>query len=250
MRFEPFDLTELQDAALLDRVDTKYIIGLHQLYAILPNVERDYRVLTIHTARLHAYQTLYFDTRDFTIYRQHHNGVASRYKVRARRYLDSDLAFLEVKHHTNRKRTVKTRLPIPDIETRLRGQSMEFIGEHTPFDPRELEPKLWNHYTRITLVSRHRPERVTIDTNVEFGWRDDCTMLPGLVIVEVKQARLSQDSEFIQHMRRLGIRPMSYSKYTAGVYSLYKPMKLNNFKAQIRQVNKIMQGEFEREFAY
>jgi hypothetical protein len=250
MPYEPFSLADLQDAALLNRVDTKYVIGMSQLLSILPALSDHYRVLTINDRRLHAYQTLYFDTRDFTIYEQHHNGVASRYKVRARKYVDTDVAFFEIKWHTNQKRTIKSRLPIPDITTHLNGQSVAFAQLHTPFDPCSLEPKLWNDYGRMTLVSKHRAERVTIDVRIKYRWQGRYATLPGIVIVEVKQARFSQDSELIQHVRRLGIRPLSYSKYTAGVYSLYDNVKTNNFKPQIRQVNKIIQGEVKHANTY
>ncbi len=249
--FDTISLAELQqEAALLDRVDTKYIIGMDQLYAILPKLSEHYRALTINDTRLHAYQTLYFDTSGFTFYEQHHNGVASRYKVRARKYLDTDMAFFEIKHRTNQHRTIKSRLPIPDVMTRLDDQLAEFTLEHAACNPDRLEPKLWNEYVRLTLVSRDRPERVTLDMNLRFRWHGAYTDLPGVVIVEVKQARRSQATALIRQMRQSGIRPFSYSKYAAGVYSLYDGVKINNFKAQMRQVNKVIQRMFGYESAF
>jgi SPX domain protein involved in polyphosphate accumulation len=82
-------------------------------------------VLEINGARLHHYQTLYFDTRDFALYSQHHNGQRARYKVRVREYLDSEMAFLEVKRKTNQNRTIKSRLQtpgaVPEIDERAGG---------------------------------------------------------------------------------------------------------------------------------
>ncbi len=95
----------------------------------------------------------------------------------------------------------------------------------------------------MTLVSKDRPERLTLDLNVEFGWEQASRSLDGVVIAEVKQAEFSQQSPFIQQMRRQGIRPLSFSKYTAGVYHLYNHVKINNFKSQIRQVNKVIERE-------
>lgn len=249
MRFEPLGLSDIQEAALLDRVDTKYVFGLNDLSTLMTEMTDAYRVLTIDQTRLHAYQTLYFDTSDFMIYEQHHNGVGSRYKVRARKYVGTDAAFFEVKHRTNQKRTIKTRLPIADVDLALSEPVMDFLHANTPFDAHTLAPKLWNDYLRITLISKQRPERVTLDVNLEYRWAEHCIALPGIVIAEVKQARLSYESAFISHMRRLGIRPLSYSKYTAGVYSLYDTVKANNFKAQIRRINQVIQGHSEHGFA-
>lgn len=241
-QFESITLSEIKEAALLDRVDTKYMMGVDQLTAILPQVSPFYRALTINNIRLHAYETLYFDTNDFSFYEQHHNGVSPRFKVRERKYVDTDLTFLEVKHRTNQRRTIKSRLPINDVAMNLNDQLTEFASEHVHCETNPLESKLWNDYQRMTLVSKDQPERVTIDVNLKYRWQDAYAELPGLVIVEVKQAKQSQSSPFITQMRQLGIRSTSYSKYVAGVYSLYQGVKTNNFKPQMRMVNKVMKG--------
>ncbi len=248
--FEPISLSEIQDAALLNRVDTKYIIGMDQLCAILPQLVGDYRVLSINNTCLHNYRTLYFDTRAFMFYNQHHNRLASRYKVRVRKYVDTNIAFFEIKHRTNQSRTIKSRMSIPDLVTHLADPLIEFAHQHTTRAADALEPKLWNEYVRMTLVSKLRPERVTLDMNLRYQWKSDFVALPGLVIVEIKQLQHSQSAEIIQQMRRLNARPQSYSKYTAGVYSLYEDVKRNNFKSQIRVVNKVMQGMSQYEFAH
>lgn len=242
--FQPVSLAEIQASALQDRVDTKYVISICALCQVLQQVTSEYRVLEINGVRLNRYRTLYFDTPDFALYRQHHNGFGSRYKVRERCYVDSNLAFLEIKHRTNRARTIKSRIPIPDIALQIDGVMDDFVSTHMPFPANNLEPKLWNDYTRITLVSKKRVERVTLDLNVRFSWGDVRRNLPGIAIVEIKQDRLSSQSEFVFWLRRMGIRPMSYSKYAAGVYMLYQGVKLNNFKPQILQMNKMLQKAY------
>ncbi|MCC6894597.1 MAG: polyphosphate polymerase domain-containing protein [Anaerolineae bacterium] len=249
LSFEPLGLADIQEAALLDRVDTKYVFAVNELPSLLAEMTAAYRVLTIDEARLHTYRTLYFDTDDFSIYEQHHNGFGSRYKVRARKYVGTDTAFFEIKHRTNQKRTIKTRLPIADVDLALSKQAAVFLQANTPFDAERLAPKLWNDYQRVTLVSKGRPERVTLDVNLEYHWEDASIALPGVVIAEVKQDRLSYESPFIMHMRHMGIRPLSYSKYTAGVYSLYEHVKANNFKVQIRRINQLTQGISQHEWA-
>jgi hypothetical protein len=236
-------LSEMASVSLLDRIDTKYVFGTSQLCSILPQIIGQYRVLDIQQKRISRYRTLYFDTHDFTIYHDHHNGAGSRYKVRARKYLDSNLSFFEVKFKNNRRRTIKSRLPIPDVIPGIDEHVNDFVDSHTPFEANALEPKLWNDYLRITLVSKPHEERLTLDLNVDFGWGENHYSLLGIVIAEVKQPAFSQDSDFIQYMRRLGIRPISFSKYTGGVYHLYDHIKTNNFKPQMRRMDKVMQQE-------
>lgn len=241
--FEPIDLAAMQHVSLLDRIDTKYLLGYSQLMHILTALQPHYRVLCIRGMRVHRYQTLYFDTPDFELYRQHHNGVSSRYKVRARRYVDSNVSFFEVKHKTNQNRTIKSRLPIAELITRIDGETDVFLDTQIPFDPDTLEPKLWNDYQRITLVGKQHAERVTLDINQSFSWAERTRPLPGLVIAEVKQDSLSQHSPFIQQMRRLGLRPGASSKYCTGVAMLYDHVKINNFKPQLRQVQQVLYRE-------
>ena len=134
--------------------------------------------------------------------------------------------------------------------THLDDQLVEFSHAQTFNDADRLEPKLWNEYLRMTLVSTSRPERVTLDVDLQYHWGQARAALPGIVIAEVKQPHRSQAPEFIYQMRQLGIRPMSYSKYAAGVYSLYTGVKTNNFKPQMRQVHKIMQGVHGHEYVH
>src|SRR5512145_860356 len=120
-RFDPISLAEMENCSLLDRTDTKYMMGITQLCTVLEQLRDQYRVLCIHTRRLNHYQTLYFDTNDFLFYQQHHNGRGSRYKVRERKYIGSDLTFFEVKHKTNQNRTVKSRIQIPEVALHISG---------------------------------------------------------------------------------------------------------------------------------
>ncbi|MBK8025854.1 MAG: polyphosphate polymerase domain-containing protein [Chloroflexi bacterium] len=242
-KFEPIDLAGLANVALLDRMETKYVLGISQLCSALQSLTDRYRVLDINGMRLNHYQTVYFDTHDFVLYQQHHNGLSSRYKVRARKYVDSHLAFLEVKHKTNRDRTVKSRLSIPDILTEIPFEFDHFIDSNTPFDAGTVEPRLWNDYIRLTLVSTTHEERLTLDLDVTFHWNGESSAMPGIVIAEVKQDHRSSQSDFIQQMRRLGVRPAGFGQIRRGVYSRHSGVKINNFKPQICHVQKLIREE-------
>jgi hypothetical protein len=56
-QYEVTSLPELSHVALLDRVDTKYVMTLNQLYQALHQLKSQYRVLDIKGRRLNQYQT-------------------------------------------------------------------------------------------------------------------------------------------------------------------------------------------------
>ena len=141
-RFAPISLAEMGHAALLKRADTKFVMSTQQLCHVLAGLSAHYRILDIDGMRLHHYLTLYFDTADFALYRRHHNGALNRYKVRYRKYVDSDLCFLEVKLKDNKRQTVKSRMRTPDIATEFGNGTGDFLHHHVPFDPTIIEPKL------------------------------------------------------------------------------------------------------------
>lgn len=240
--FEPISLNEMDGVALLNRVDTKYVLRQSQLTAILPRLAAQYRILEIDGTRLNSYRTLYYDTPDFALYLQHHNGVRPRYKVRLREYLGSGLAYWEVKRKTNRGKTVKDRLVAEEFVA-LEGEVSEFIEAHTPLAARRLEPVLWNLFTRMTLVNTHLAERLTLDFAVGFSWGEHRVALPGIVVAEVKQSQRAQNSDFVRQMRALRIQPVQFSKYCTGVCLLYEGVKANRFKPRLRWLGKLIKEE-------
>jgi hypothetical protein len=245
--YKPINLSEMTQVTLFDRVETKYVLGLSQLYTALQSLADHYRVLEIEETRLNRYQTIYFDTLDFWLYQQHHNGYGSRYKVRTRRYVDTDINFFEVKYKNNQKRTIKTRFQTSELKTELDAEADAFVWAHTPLRTDGLQPKLWNYYLRATLVSLHRPERLTLDMKLTFSRDNRVARLPGVAIAEVKQADHDPNSEFVQRMRELGIRSTPFSKYCMGASLLYSGLKSNNFKLNQLRLQKIVQEESERD---
>jgi hypothetical protein len=243
-RLAPISLDEMAGVALLDRSETKFVFHERRLPEVLNALLAEYRVLEINGNRLNHYRTLYFDTPDFALFRRHQAGGRNRYKVRSRTYLDTDVSFLEVKHKVNESRTIKNRVRTQDFVEQLSPKSARFLDTTLPQNQWELEPKLWNQYTRITLVGKHRPERVTIDLNLQFIDNDGQTMtLPGLVIAEVKKSGADHDSSFTRHMRAMSIRPTGFSKYCVGVSMLYDEVKHNSFKPKLRMISKLIHGE-------
>ena len=99
--FDPIHLDEMNGTALMNRVDTKFVITFNQLLTVLPELKKHYRILDINGLRLPSYESEYYDSRSLDFYIDHHRKKVDRFKVRFRKYVESDLSFLEVKHKSS-----------------------------------------------------------------------------------------------------------------------------------------------------
>lgn len=241
-KFEPITLKEMDSVKLMNRSDTKFIFRTEMLAVFLEQLTEEFFVLDVNGVRQNKYETLYYDTVDFKFFNDHQRGKANRNKVRHRLYVDSGLHFFEIKNKNNKGRTIKERIKLKQIEYKIEGKSEDFLLEKTHISGKELEPKLWGNYTRITLVNKHLPERLTIDTNLFFKFGDKEVSLPEIVIAELKQDKSSK-SFFAQLMNKYRIKRASISKYCYGVIFLYEHIKLNNFKPNLIILNKIRYGK-------
>jgi hypothetical protein len=239
--FPQVTLEEMNRVPLLDRNDTKYVMDVADLPAIMKEAVSLYNVLEVKGNRNRKYETIYFDSEDNLLYRMHHNGKASRYKLRIRRYLDTGQTFYELKAKNPKSRTVKTRIKYdgPSVE------GDQLLAPFSTFCSRELEllehPKstLTVHFDRMTLMHATEPERITIDTGLELYADNDQKAIMNLCIVEVKQPR-DRNSPFAQIMHRNRIFPMRISKYCLGMILLHQDLKMNNFKPRMLRLQKIL----------
>lgn len=237
--FETISLSEMDSVKLMNRADTKFVFHKSQLEKILPKIQNYYKVLEVKNNKISTYQTLYFDTNDFKFYYNHHNGKSNRCKIRMRKYVESDLNFLEVKKKNNKKKTNKTRILIDNISPQIEEKHKEFINKSTGIDY-QLNESHWNSFQRITLVSKQQLERLTIDINLSFYDKNEKQELNNVVIAEVKQEKKSRSSDFIKLLKYEYIYPLRISKYCIATATLNKYLKRNIFKRKFLQLKKIM----------
>lgn len=245
--FEPIGLKDMQAVALLDRIDTKYVLTEAQLLTVLHDMRQDYRMLVVNDRRLSHYRTLYFDTPVFDLYTAHANGRGDRYKVRAREYVDSNVAFFEVKHKTHKDRTIKDRMATGQVVERITPEVAAWLRDVAPLDGDALEPKLWNTFQRMTLVSMRHGERITLDVDLAFYTQGRMAQLDGIAIVEAKRAAGRAASPFLTRMQAMRIRKHSFSKYSIGVGLLVDSVKKNALKEKLLWLQKAL-GQVQRTF--
>lgn len=237
-RYEPITLVEMDRVELLDRMDTKYILSAAGLPALLEALLPEYRILEVEGRRGTDYRSLYYDTAGLRHYREHHDGHSFRSKVRYREYIGSGLAYLEVKRKTGRGGTDKRRIKVPAIPERMPAEHQAFAADASHC-AEPLEPRLWNHFTRLTLVHRTRNERLTIDHAMRFTLAGTERALEGICVAELKEARADRSSPFAHLMRAQGIRPAGMSKYCIGMIMLHPGLKANAFKPVLLRLSKI-----------
>ncbi len=240
---EPISLKEMDSVALMNRTDTKFVLTIQQLIHALAAVQDEYRILCVEGHRLNAYRTLYFDTPDFEFYNLHVNNRAERYKVRSREYVHTADSFLEVKHKNRKGRTIKSRIATEHPIEQMNNKMVGWLDQVLPYDGRELEPKLWNSFSRITLVSKQCCERVTLDVDLAFHTHTQKQRLRDVAVAEIKMDSSANGSAFLAQMHAQRIHPQGFSKYCIGVAMLYKQVKKNTLKPKMQRINK-MNGEF------
>lgn len=238
--FEPITLKEMDGVKLMRRIDTKFVFDARKIEAILKEASKNYRVLEINEGRSHKYETTYYDTMGYAMYIRHHNGLLNRYKVRSRKYLVSDIEFLEVKFKNNKGETVKTRVKHALADPLANAKNKEFLTTETPYNVDELQPVLTNYFSRITLVHHTIPERVTLDLNLSFHniQGGNMKMVPGICVAEVKRELGTRSSEIVGILKRNQVYPMGFSKYCIGTALVNKDIKANRFKPRFNRMRR------------
>lgn len=238
-QFKSISLEEMDDVRLMNRMDTKFVFSYQQLLDILPELANDYRILKVENNLTPGYRTIYYDTPEHELYVDHHRKKVDRYKVRYRKYLDSNIAFLEVKHKF-KGRTDKKRIVVDDLMFRMPDEHAEFVRS-AGVEQENLESVLSNQFNRITLVGEDPIERLTLDINLEFGMEDHLEKLDNIVIAELKQEKASRNSPFYSILKAKQIRPNRISKYCIGLIKLMGKdnVKYNRFKKKLLILNKL-----------
>ena len=242
-RFEPITLSEMSGVKLMNRTDTKFVTTLSKLQLLLQMAANDYYVQEIDGERNMLYDTTYFDTNDFAMYRAHQHGHLNRQKIRFRTYVSSHLQFMEVKTKNNHGRTKKKRIEVTDMDL-SDPTKLDFLAQHLRYDSASLIPHMHNYFRRITLVNKGKTERLTIDTQLEFNnlVSQEHRLLDNLVVIELKRDGLMY-SPVLHMLRDLRIQPHGFSKYSMGAALTNPALPVNRFKLKWREVEKELRVE-------
>ncbi len=238
--FSSVSLDGIDGVSLMSRIDSKYLFHISMLGSLLSGIIGDYKVLEIDGRREFNYNTVYYDTADYTFFNQHLRGRLERDKVRLRTYDSNGLSYLEVKHKTNKGRTTKTRIKSSNVSPLEDARVQKFLREKIEDTYQSLKPTLLSQFTRITLVNFIAAERVTIDYNITYSNNENIKVeLPYIAIAEVKRDKESVRSVMHSRLKQMGIHQTGFSKYCLGVAMLNGVPKINNIKPVLLKLNRI-----------
>ena len=242
---QSISLNEMEHVRLMRRRDVKYVVPSVAVPDLLQRVQDAYRALEVGKRRIHDYHTLYYDTPELSMYHEHHNRRLNRYKVRVRKYVDTDLSFFEIKFKNNKGETIKRRIRPVNADELTEERTEKFLANNSPYSISEINPALQNYFKRITLVHKNAPERITIDIELTYSnVRGNMDVeLPGFSVVEIKRDRDANHSDMITALRREHFQSIGFSKYCIGTALIQPGVKKNLFKNRIRQL-----GKFEESF--
>ena len=239
--FQPITLEEMSGVKLMNRTDTKFVTTIPQLLRLLAMAGQDYYVQDIDGERNMLYDTTYFDTQGFDMYKEHQHGHVNRQKIRFRTYVSSHLQFMEVKTKNNHGRTKKKRIEVTDMDLHDE-QKRDFLAKYLKFGVDTLVPHMHNYFRRVTLVNKGKTERLTIDSSLQFHnvlTHTDRDM-GQLVIIELKRDG-QVFSPVLDMLRQLHIHPHGFSKYCMGAALTNELLPVNRFKEKLRDVERILE---------
>ncbi|MGA8988488.1 polyphosphate polymerase domain-containing protein [Aeromicrobium sp.] len=225
----------VESAALMRRVDRKYLVPAATADALIDALAHSHAALQIAGRASTTYRSTYFDTPTFASTRHHIQGRRRRWKIRSRWYVEDDLCRVEVKTKNGRGETIKVAGPSsPERYGRLDGAELAFVESvlaetHPELSPSDLVPSAEVTYTRATLADLSAGTRVTIDWGVVASlavgsaWIDD-----DFVLIETKGRALPARADRV--LTSLGARPRSFSKYAAATSLLHDDIADNDIR--------------------
>lgn len=240
------------DAALLTRVDRKYVLPAAELPRVLDQLRSHApttRVLDIDGRRAHGYRSIYFDTPARASFLMAAHPRRRKFKLRTRTYLDTGESFLEFKATGPRGVTVKSRFELTESNTECCGSdrlsadaiawASDLIRESTteygvPINAEDLAPVMWGTYDRTTFLLPGGISRCTVDTSLTWqGMGTSVLERPNMVIVETKSE--GQPSVMDRVLWRCGYRPAKISKFGTGMAALHPELPHNRWNRVLTQ---------------
>lgn len=226
-------------AALLTRVDRKYVLRINDLAELWASLPADACALEIDADRSFPYLSTYYDTQTLDSFFDTARPRRRRWKVRTRTYATGD-AFLEVKTRRG-DATVKERIGWNPHRTTLGTVGYDFVTaslrQAGVLDlPESLTPSLETRYSRSTILLPSEGARVTLDAGLT--WTDPTTgasaSLGDALVLETKSG--SSASSLDRALWSQGHRPARISKYAVGIATLNPELPRNRWHRLMSQL--------------
>ncbi|MDA3912168.1 MAG: polyphosphate polymerase domain-containing protein [Bacteroidales bacterium] len=237
-QFKPVSLDDIGSLRLMRRFDSKYLLPIHHLSEFLSRLKESYQVLEIKGKRSFIYDTTYFDSQNLKCYMDHQNRRKKRFKIREREYTINGLRFLEVKMKNNKGITVKKRMLI-ESESSLFDEKKAFVKSLVNLDLSELNETVSNSFHRISLISFETKERITIDYDLKYSYKNENIFADYYAIIEVKREHENRQTPVNAVLKSFRLQSRGFSKYCMSLALLKPGVKRNTFKPNILHLKRM-----------
>lgn len=206
-------LEEAKKIKLDKRYCTKYILTREMFWKVFNFFVDNFKIVRNDKGNvLFSYHSVYFDTPDYKMNKDHVDKKLHRQKIRVREYESGD-KFLEIKDKNNHV-TTKKRIPVESYEI---DGNKEWISDNLIYDTKNLSKKLDVSYYRITLIDDKKFIRMTLDFNLRFfNYMSNKSYYFGDTILEIKRENI-ENSFADDYLESVGIHSQHFSKYNVGL---------------------------------
>jgi len=212
------------------RHDFKFILSFSELESLITSIAEDLQILEIDGRTQFQYETTYFDTSDYQMYRQHFQAKAKRLKIRERTYVDVGRSQLEIKRRLSSSKSEKCLLT---NSQGLNSRAEQFLVDNAElevirngsekngtFDSRipieELKVSAVTDFSRTTLLNIGETEKLTIDFNLLLKTQtSQIEALEDVALVEIKAQNARSNT--VMALRESGVRATNFSKYASAI---------------------------------
>ena len=154
---------------LLSRVDTKFLMHRSEFGDFLRRLAPDDYAVARHDGKEgFDYESIYLDTPNRQLLKDHHRGRRPRHKVRIRHHLTRGLTFFEIKQKQPSDATLKQRLELPFRTESLDEEAKALLANRPHLYGDDLEPAMRIGFQRYMFLGEQREERVRV-RQMKFG---------------------------------------------------------------------------------
>lgn len=236
--FHSFQLTDLAESFLMDRLETKFLLEQKQLFALL-RAYKYWKVLAFDDEMepyVQSYVTTYYDDKNLTSYYDHYRGKANRFKLRKRFYDSTQQTYIEIKQKNNKGQTNKKRSLLKKDQDVTSSKIDDLVRlEKLELSFSDFKEQLTSKFSRVVLVDPLFEKKMTIDFNLRFEKGQEVKAINEQVVIELKYRKSPRLD--IKKITNLGAKESSFSKYCIGTALLNQSVKKNSFKPTLIKIN-------------
>jgi len=226
------------------RKERKYLILEHTFEEIKEELSEHIPIHIFEGKNPYLIETTYLDTKEHLLFHEYLNRRKFRFKIRLRRYNDSDnyLVELKVKHNgiSRKKRFILPADLLSDflagkkIKDEIKAANKELAGAQKTYKMisklislNEFVPVLRSSYERVAFQKKSRKVRITVDRNItheKLLGKPKTTTLDAVVLESKVMGKTPKWHKKMVNRLSL-LRQRRFSKFSTGINSIYYPAR-------------------------